>query len=299
MRLLTITTAIVLASGCGSGDSRQAVPTRTESSELVDRVTLYRSLSAPPTSGAWAYPDSCDGLLFSALTAVGRSEPIDIEAAQGEIPGQWYRNPSRECYPGSSASDISRDMVLGLVIYSVHFGRLDILEGLWSYGSARHWVMGRGDSRAVLTPSSVGRLARAIHYLGGADRPERYVLDIPSRTAGYQGHLALLGILLDGKMAGRVSTLQLSDLRHLVQVMPGNPLAQALLHKYTDGDQTLATDLLLRTWPEDRLPDSTDWCEPWRTQRTDTDPGLHPCGDGSTHTGGDFLLVAALLLGEI
>lgn len=250
-------------------------------------------------AGTWSYPESCDGLLFSSLDAVARGTEIDITAAEGE-PGQWFRNPGQACYPQGSASDISRDMLLGLMVYSVHFHRLDILENLWTYGQDHNWKMGRGDDRTVLTPASIGRLARAIRYLGGADHPERLISDIPSVVPGFEGHLSLLGIMLDARTEGGVSPLDLQALRSLASQMPDNALAQALLHKYTDGDQTTATRLLLETWPADRLPTSADWCEEWRVQRADQDPGLQSCSTQAvTHTGGDLLFVASLILGEI
>lgn len=282
----------MLLGACGSAD-HASQSTSTPIQELESQVAAYKALS----SSGWT-DESCDGLLFSALTAVGRDEPIDIEAAQG-APGQWFRNPGHGCYPVNAASDVSRDMILGLMVYSVHFQRLDLLQDLWSYGQTHRWVMGRGDDRAIMTPASIGRLARAIAYLGGKRHAEAAIQDIPSTIASYQGHLALLGIYLDGHMAGGITSIQLSALRTLTQEMPGNALAQALLHRYTDGDQSLATQLLLSIWPTDRLPTSADWCEPWRLQRADDDTSLRPCpASAVTHSGGDFLLVASIVLGD-
>lgn len=299
IRIRFLLLVLLLVVSCSTGKEHASRPSTSISEQLVGRVELYRSLS-PAVPGTWAYPESCDGLLFSALTAVAQGESIDIDTAQGE-PGQWFRNPGKECYPDSSASDISRDMILGLMIYAVHFDRLDILEGLWTYGQKNNWVMGRGDDRVVLTPSMIGRLARAIAHQGGETHAEALIPDIPSREASYQGHLSLLGIFLDGKMAGSIGPFQLDALRELAEKMPGNPLAQAMLHKYTDGDQSVATELLLSTWPDNRLATRSDWCEEWRTQRADNDTGLQPCTgkEPEVHTGGDFLFVAALIRGEI
>lgn len=294
-RLLCITLSLsMLLSACGSSGASVPRQTSTPEQDLESRVVTYKTLSQP----GWT-DEGCDGLLFSALTAVGRDDPIDIEQAQGTS-GQWFRNPEHNCYPVSAPSDISRDMILGLMVYSVHFHRLDLLQDLWTYGEAHKWIMGRGDDRAVLTPESIGRLARAIEYLGGEHHAETSIPAVPSTSADYEGHLALLGIYLDGKMAGGVTSLDLLDLHILAKEMPDNPLAQALLHKYTDGDQSIATGLLLEIWPSDRLPTTADWCEPWRIQRADGDSSLQPCpAQISIHSGGDFLLVAAIVMGNI
>lgn len=285
--------------GCGYFDNA-AIPHSPidVSTELSNRTNIYLSLGV---SGQWAFPDSCDGLLFSALDAVARDEPIDINLAEGQ-PGQWFRNPSHNCYDtGAAASDISRDMILGLMIYSVHFDRKDILEDLWSYGKIHKWNMGRGvgDGRTVLTPATIGRLARAIHYLGGIYHAEAEIPDLPSTNPGFVSHLTLLGILLDGKMAEHIDSANLDALHTIVSEEPRNPLAQALLHKYTDGDQSVASGLLVSIWPSDRLPTSADWCEEWRLQRADSDRGLQPCISGITHSGGDLLFVSSLIQGRI
>lgn len=272
---------------------------------LRTRYLLYRDLAAPlRDSHGWAYPKDCDGLLFSALQGVAEDREFDIEAAR-DPDGAWHRRPLEygPCYQSGSGEggEISRDMFQGLFIYCLHFQRLDILEGVWTYGYIHNWQMGIGDSRTVLTPAGIGRLARIIRHLGGVSHPDYLTPDIYSATPGFPAHLTLLSIDMEGGMRGALTETELSTVREIMMQDPYNPLAQALFHKYTDGDQGEAIRLLLTVWPETRLPTTSDWCEAWRIQRDITDSSLQPCQRDTpeTHTGGDLLFVAQLILGVI
>lgn len=241
--------------------------------------------------------DECDSLLFSSLNAIGSQHEIDIEAAQREV-GHWFRRPLE--LPICGPDEISRDMLVGLLAYSVTFHRLDILEGLWDYAQGRDWRAGDGDTRTILTPSFIGMLARAIDGLGGISHQEKLIPDIyvySPENQWYSNHLSMVKIYLESQVSGKITNLQLLFLKTLVADSPGNLLGQALLHKFTDGDQSQVIDKLLLLYPNERLPSSTDWCEEWRWQRKDGDSGFSACTGGS-HSGGDFLFLATLILGQ-
>jgi hypothetical protein len=194
-------------------------------------------------------------------------------------------------------------MFVGLFTYIWTFHRRDLAEGIWDYGSQHGWKMGEErldlDNRTILSPSMIGLLAEMIWRMGGADHAERLIPAVFNTDPGFTSHLTLLHIRLLGEMRNSLTDYELSTLRAISKHMASNPLVHAILHKYTDGDQSVATNLLLNTWPVERLPTSSDWCEHWRTQRSDGDTGFNSCSEqGHTHSGGDFLFTAALILGK-
>lgn len=308
MRFLSIfLLATSLLLGCGLPHTK-APPPREVREQLLEMYSTYKELvgSSRDQYGFVEF-DECDSLLFSALlgSVVGG---FHLEAAELE-PGRFVRRPVGlypPCYDEETGegSDISRDMYTGLFFYLESAGRLDVLERIWTYGSENSWKMGRGDERTVATPALIGLLARIIYKLSGGsiDHVERHIPQVWIPVPGYQSHLMMLQIALEGRLYGAISVDQLSALAKIIEISPTNALAHALLHKYTDGNQLVATELLLSQYPRHRLPSSEDWCEAWRVQRADLDPGLRPCPErkpGRNHSGGDFLFVVSLILGDL
>ncbi len=261
---------------------------------LKYRVGVYKDLG--PTG--FISTEYCDSLLFSALNAVARNERIDIEDAQGE-PGQWFRRPSKDCYPENSKSTISRDMLLGVILYAVHFNEPNILDDLWDYGEANNWVMGEGViDRTLFTPTMIALLAEARYRLSGVDVEIRRLGQTYDTTPGYRTHLSILKMVIKSKLG----TLSRWDKRYLQIIKdknPHNPLVLAMYTKHIGGDYTAAISKLLADFPDDRLPTTDDWCSEWRTQLKANDTALKPCADGHEHSGGDFLFVAGIILGTI
>lgn len=299
-RLLVLLLALLCSPLAACGRKRE--PAHESSGpldELRERRDLYRSL----TPRAWDVSSECDALLFTALTQVGLGEPGDLEAAQSE-PGKWNRLPGPQ-FAASCSSDISRDMFLGLFVWSWEFRRLDVAEAVWDYGSRHNWKMGEERNfsehfdRVYLRPGTVGLLAELIYKLGGENHWERSLLTVNplSSEPGFQSHLSLLTLHLLGEMHGGLTSGELDTIQKILGHMSGNPLAHALYHRYTDGDQSRATELLLGTWPANRLPNERDWGEAWRTQRSDGDSGLQPGESDEQHSGGDFLFVVRVILG--
>ena len=284
---------LLLITACGSHKD-SATATTSSTTALGDRYEAYLSFDQPHLDRfGWTIPQLCDGLLFTSLQAVGEGKAVELDAAR-DSNGVWHRSPDVHC-----DDDNSRDAFLGIMLYSLAFNRLDYLEQIWQYGEDHSWKMGNStDSRDVLLPQDIGLLARSIAHLGGTKHAETAfplpLLDLP----GYRNHLQELSILIDAESTGGVTSDELSFLRKLASEMPNNPLPHALLHRYSDGDQSTATELLLSRWPADRLPDYRDWCSEWIVQ--ETMDGITPCSDKSIrNTGGDFMFVASLILGSV
>lgn len=308
MKLLALTILLLVLVACGRAGHPER-PTATPTELLANKYQAYREL-APR---GWQVSNKCDALLFVSLQHIGLNEEVGygkedgtaITNAMGQ-PGQWFRLPSLVNDPSVCSSDISRDMFMGLLNYIWHFKRLDLAEQIWDYGERNGWLMGqersgRLENRTQFLPQTIGLLAEVIWKLGGTDHAERYYseLNLYNTSPGFTSHLSLLHIHLRGSMYGEITDRELQALEEIRGHMAGNPFAQALYHKYTDGDQSEATRLLLTVWPDGRLPTERDWHEEWRNQRSDGDTGFQPAEGDRSHSGGDFLFAAALVLGYI
>lgn len=283
--------------GCGSQDRSELKETHTPTEELEARYFLYKQL-APR---GWDVSGGCDALLLVSLHQVGLGEMGPVTEAQSE-PGRWHRLPGPD-YARSCSADISRDMFIGLFTWIWQNKRLDLAEQIWDYGVRNNWKMGDErkdlDNRTVFLPGTIAVLADLIHGLGGQDHPERRIPRVYNTAPGFVSHLTLVQLHLRGLIYEGLSEYELDTLKTIRTHMSLNPLVHAIIHRYTDGDQTEATRLLLEIWPADRLPSEADWHEAWRLQRSDGDSGLLP-GSGSTpHSGGDFLFPASIVMGLV
>ena len=151
-----------------------------------------------------------------------------------------------------------------------------------------------GWQHSIYTPDHIALLAQAIYLLSdGANNYSARLAKFPSWTpaVGYKAQLQEIFLMLRDKVY-QTNDLIANELRDkLAEQNPENPLMQAMA-----GNKDAAIDLLLNTWPADRLPTSSDWCSSWRLEQGPTGNGLKPCPDeNKTHSGGDLLFVARLI----
>ena len=291
--LLVVGAAIILAilgaiTCARSGIHEEPVlPTTMEVLQGV--VDTYRSLMVPDEFGFIA-TDKCDSLLFTSLANV----EADLTAAE-LTPGQYVRRPTAypDCFTeGLSRSDVSRDMLLGVIYHSYLTSDLPRLLRLWDYGMAHSWVMAQhGGIHAIYGPGDIALLAQTIFILsdGVHDYGARHVITPPAyNVAGYVQHLQAITVWLRREVYGGLLSGEIALIQRYASENPRNPLFQMVL-----GNHALAAEMLIAIYPNDRLPTSADWCEPWRIQRVDGDSGLTPCADrGMIHSGGDLLFIA-------
>lgn len=287
--------------GCGpKTDAKSTTHSVEEREAVAAKASLYLSLgSTVQDSDGFVMSEACDSLLFSGLYGAAGGV-VSIDAARDEK-GAWHRRPLAlgECFGDGSKSTISRDMFLGLLWYILEYQRLDLAEELFAYGLEHDWVMGEGDvSRIYFTPGLQATLAELIYKLGGKDRPAYRAIpqSYPFNT-GFAAHLDVLHILLRAELTGSVEKKGKEVLKYNALRSPRNALFSYAWHRYSDGDQSSTYALLLdeTLWPADRLPTAKDRCEGWITQR-DEGSDWEPCEEDVTHSGGDFLFVARLLL---
>jgi hypothetical protein len=302
MRLIL---ALLFVAACGKHDNAPSEPRADEA--VAAKVALYTSLASDARDYFGAImTDRCDSWHFTALqgAVIGGVDP----GAFVDQDGKLHRRPLvgyQECYPEGSASESAKEMYVYGALYAVARKDLAWAQARFDYGAHHKWIMGRGPvSRTLLLPAARAVLAQAIDELGGEKYPDRLVLT--PRGLGltdYEGFAEAVGITFEGHHFDAVSDASVRAADDLAQRNPRNVMYQCVAARWGHGDREAANALLLdpTIFPNDRLPTSADHCEPWLTQREDSDSGSwNPCPDeGKTHPPGAFLLAAAVCAGTI
>lgn len=269
----------------------------------------YELLSTHRDSDGWVDSKNCDTLLWNGLLGATVFQDTNIDVAQSK-PGQWERRPFEAhgtCYPKESRSSISRDMLLGMFWHAWTNQRADLIEDTWKFGEENNWIMGKGRFEGldtVMNPNMWSLIAQMRYEFTGIDHEFRKIpVTISASCENFACHLGALQMLLDTKINGKTSKANISAMIEIAERNPKNPLFQYIKHKFTDGDYSKVVKMLLESsfYPADKLPSDLEVCEMWPMQREDDDPGLKPCPEGkiNEHTGGDFLFLSYLLLGEL
>ena len=294
MKVILGSLLIISLLGCGTRSRHVTPANQTNLQRLQTMYDLYSVLyTAQADSDGFVETNWCD-----SLTETGFSNPNANLVIAEVSPGQWLRRPTTytECYKSKgSATDISRDGILAVMWYSLENKRLDLLTELWNYGTNNNWVMGlEGDlPTRMMNPYMIALLAQEIYYLGGGDYAIRFTLYPDTSPNGASAsELQAIQNLIKWKTLGTQQVGDMAFVKQLIDSAPINPL-----YAYLAGQLDTSAALLLQYWPNDRLPTSADNCTDWRISQDNNGSGLVPCPkQGLTHSGGDFLLVARLIL---
>lgn len=263
-------------------------------------------------SNGWVGHD-CDLLLFNSLRAVScKDSSVNILAAEGPAPGEYWRDSEHTCGPDKAPAKLSRDMVTGLLIWIWSQGRekgLPIINRFISYLESHNgYFCDTGDiikNESYCNPGS--GLAATIYEIrfqfGGGDSDKRNgkVTWDPVNTAGYQAHIGALHLYLRGLIFGGISSYykEFFDLMHDKQ--GNNQLFQAMRNKFIDGDESGPTNALIGDipyFPLSGLPTSQGRCTDYLWQRDQNGDDWKPCPVGSpldTYTGIDFMFARAVI----
>lgn len=270
--------------GCSGVKEKPASPVPES---LAQKIALYKQLQPSRLDEyGWA-GEKCDSALVTSLCLVaGGCSAANIYDAEAE-PGRWYRHKLHDCYDlGQSASDISKDMFAGLAFVLDDAAKARVV----AYGEANDWVMGRGPlSRTYLTPPLRWLYTGWPLTISTQDN----WLPSPINT-GYRAHLDVLSIILRAKAMGhKTSELELAYLKAQADRVPRNALFQAAYHKFKDGDQSVATGILLdeTLFPATSLPTNANYCTDYLWSR-DEAHDWNPCEDGKKKDATDFLFAA-------
>lgn len=266
---------------------------------LQEKHDLYvRLIPMVQDVDGFVMTDGCDSLLFSALIGCVPGVKFDPYAAFDLETYQWYRRPRQypECLEcGGAASTISRDMLLGLLWWAWAHRHREIPARLVDYAKQHYGIMGQGERSRTFISGLIGTAAQLEYQLGGRNhRVLRRIplLDIPGTTTDYQAHLSVLHTLLRERMGCTTSTRAQTIYQPQRLRQPKNPL-----FLYASGRDAEAEMELMNphVWPEDRLPTTENYHDPWPIQR-DAGQDWSPSVPRQQRTGGDFLFVSALLL---
>jgi len=305
--------AFLLAVGCGGcGTEKKKEEKKADLSELLpiieERKAFYLAQSLQKKDGyGWDINSKCDGLLFNSLWAVAGA-PINIEMAR-DSSGKWYRHASQSCYKeGGATSEISRDMILGLLLYIWEYKRLDIIQALIKYGEAHNWRMGEGDKTKTGIRVNLKATIFELQYrLGGGDSlhrawPQAWDKPVPFSLAamkpGYETHLQILHIYIRGLITERISVREYDLLKHYTNREPRNALYSAVFHLFTDSNMLGPVNLLLDTslFPASHLPTNLQYCTEYLFQRDQYSDSWRSCPIQKSHTGIDWLFAFSVIM---
>ena len=265
--------------------------------------SYLKMIESHQDSQGFVLTDHCDATLFSGLLASLPLPKDVIMSSAKNKGGYWLRRPANhpQCYPKHSKSSISRDMILGVMWYCWFSGKKQLMKTTYNHIKDHDYVMGFGiPSRLLLMP---GLEATMAEIAGEGSWWTRNMLQTwPQNLTDYQIHLAFLHALLRGDMKGYItkSMFEMFDTYSIDNY--NNPLYQFAYELYSIGCMDRVAELLLdeRIWPSDRLPRRKDRKSAWVTQR-DYGPDWKPSDENpdKEHSGGDFLMVAWLVLREL
>lgn len=318
IKLLLCLAVLGTAPGCSDKDNK--VTDKKEFPKLVERDGLYCSLSK---SKYEAYGNTiekeCDAALFTSLHGLA-CDYVDPSVFEFEKSGRLCRRPGCSCYPkvegqSSSDSNFSKDMATGMQLYYAAKPDVDLVKRVQDYGIDNKWTVCQGEdavttlSKCVMSPKIIYRWSEiekkgAEQALEGlAEQPESDEsggIQVTGNT-DFRAHLDILSILVEESLYSGVSDSSLETIKAQAEREPNNLLFQALLAKFVKGNETEVAELLLKKFPADRLPTTSDWCTGYLFQRDefrggDLNTDWLPCENrNEIHPGTDYLLASWVL----
>jgi hypothetical protein len=297
MRYLILVLALLSCQKPSNKEQETKPVEKTKLERLVEKEGTYKKLQ-PHALDQYGWPVGCDGLGFLALCkTAGGCEKANFFDGEQE-PGKWQRNKEHNCQEtGKSKTSISKDMLMMSWVYGV-FGMeksvaIDYFSRIEAYGKSNDWIMGypaetlEDLGRVYMTPTMTWTLYSILEKFGKKMPDHDGLKALPT---GYQAHLRVLDVLIQGHLHGGIDAIQMADLNDLHDRDPNNALYQAAFHRYTDGDMSEVADILLdeKHFPKDALATNDNHCEPYLWQR-DQGADWMPCSTKKTHDGIDWL----------
>lgn len=264
-------------------------------SSLVTIGDSYCVWTRPKYKESGFVHSKCDGFGFTSLFAV-RCPNVDLTPFCEES-GKCYRSPTKDCLlREESASEFSRDMALMRAVSAWIHKDTAWLSSFLDYVRSNNFIFCKhngsidGRSRCIMSPTLFKLLSDQLSAMNNF-RLEEDPQSADLEKVGFTAHLEVLFIWLSGKVYGAITDSHLAKLRVHAAREPKNALFQAVYHRFTDGDMSQVFHLL-DSWPKDRLPNNSDWCEEYLWQRDSKGQDWEPCASVPpiSHSGTDFNL---------
>jgi hypothetical protein len=305
--------ALLLLSSCAlKKDNKPQNPTSVNFEEVASKMQLYCLLSKEKYDAKGYVHDQCDGLLFTALHGIA-CDYVSLDEFQKEA-GLWKRSPTHDCFvKKKSRSGLSRDMLLGLILYAWHHDRVDYMTDLIAYGEANDWDMCGGEwednnirmGRCVVSPTLKATIYEVATKMGfGCGATCRAARAVPQvwdpKVSGFEAHLVQLHILVRWMAQGAINDNQTAQLAYQAKKNPSNALFLVTDALWRNGDMSQAWEILQGPlFPADRLPESSERCTDYLWQR-DAGADWSPCPErAEKYDGTDLAFVAKIILGEL
>lgn len=260
--------------------------------ELLIKERSYRLLGQFHRGHfGFVYTDRCDSLLLSCLIACRKDFPVDIYQAKDTM-DYWHRRPTSlpECYPEYSKSSMSRDMLIGLLVYATFKDRGMANPILYNM-QKQNYIMGLGDpSRLIMMPG----LERSFAKLAGVNSTiTKSYQPWNGSLKGYAVKLELLHIMCLGEMDKGISKNALKCLKKYSDSSKDDILALLLYSMYSGDHSYLQHAITLlknpNLFPTNRLPTSKDRSVDWYFNAQNPNDVLPSDDEETEHPGMDFL----------
>jgi hypothetical protein len=247
------------------------------------------------------------------LRGVGCGD-VDLSVFESkDEPGRWYRSPKHDCFippsiDNGANADTSKDMMIGTLTYLWYSKDINAVNRYIDYGVDHSWVLGEAinevelATKCVMTPNLISLLYDIQEDLEGGELRATTTESFGVNT-GFLAHLDVVHILLSGAVRGGITDGELKTLKTQANREPRNALFQAAYHAYTDGDQSIATELLLDEahFPASTLPNNhAQHCTEYLYQRDDKPKDWEPCPNEKFEefSGTDLVFAASIIDGS-
>lgn len=225
---------------------------KVKKNRFVSRVycDLISKIESKRDERGWVL-DDCDAMLYQGLFEACAKNSFPLQYAEDrKHRGKFYRTSEQCCYKDKkSASEWSKDMGIGLMYWCLRNGNKRALNDHFKYGQKNKWVMGRGPiSRTFYTPSYISLLDQVRHKLNGKKYPDYKKRLAPqiynSGLSGYQAHLQVLAIALEGELYGKIPKEAFKRLKEHNSRKPWNPLFAAVYARFKGGNIDFAINAI-------------------------------------------------------
>jgi len=271
--LLTLT--ILFTVSCGFFKTEEAT-SKKHIPELEKLSQRYCELSKPMFEKYGQTTDPyCDAALFTSLHGMGCNyvNPFVFEL---EDSGRMCRRPGCSCYDpdktkNGADSTFSKDMATGLQLYFSSHDDKGLADRIQMYGIENNWVVCEADSqttklsKCLMSSKIIYRWAeiekkwngKSLHIDG---------LNLTELT-DFPAHLHTVGIMTEWNLYGKISGNSKQFIKDQVKRDPHNLLFQAMNAAFVTGKREEVAEMLLKRYPNDRLPTTADWCTDYPMQR--------------------------------
>ena len=229
--LLLIT--IILSLSCAKHESKE---TTNPIDDLKEQRQFYIE-QVPRTDVNLLFKKRCDRLTFQSfmLTFTPELNPL-FDIYDFEYPsGVWHRDVI-PCYPEDSKSEISFEVLLGVIAYAHANEHYTTLKDLYDYGLENNHVYGEGDRQYTFNPHATYLAGKALGQLSLTNK-------ITATT--HKEHVTAMTILVRSRVNNdTITSAELLTLKTFKLKYPNTPLFHALYAKFTNGDQSKTIELL-------------------------------------------------------